>query len=1523
MPLRGRGIGTFDTLPARPSERDGSGVRVQEVVCRYQPTLFLLALLACGQWAAAGGNGTAADRPGGAGDGEPPALFSPLTVAAAAAELPTGAPPRPPLDATPRPRPVHVDVPLLEAVRAAVSASGAVPVRLNLFDDLDVDAAFERTADTRFGYSLSGHIAGDPLGSVTLVVNGGLVAAAVHSKAGAFVIGSRNGAVHTVEEMVDDLPLAADEAMEAAGLQGAVAAIPTTGARGEDDGSEIDLLVLFTNAALRAEGSLPRMRAAIDFAVAYANDAFRASGVNLRMNLVAAVPVGYREFDDPGIGGLHRQSADRWRLQDTTDEHLVEAHVLRDRYAADIVHLVVRQDGGGAAINSLQTAASDPSAWGFGVSNSVRSGWALVHASGRLMGVRPDRYVDRSPRSGYPAYAHGYVNQRGLQPGAPEASRWRTIMSSYGQCNDQRLSCRWLPRYSNPHQSYPPEGGDPLGVPGDTATDALDGPANAARRMNETRHLVAAYRQSADRCRYRLSASRVELPPAGGTFSVAADTAPDCPWSARSHDDFLSVAPGDGAGAGAVSYSVEPNPGPARVGYVIVAGETLSVFQSGGREPASVCGRTPPVRDAIVAAARKDCGDVSEFDLLEVVDLDLVHRGIAALDGADFSGLRYLGRLDLSANALRALSPDAFADLLNLTELSLERTGLTSVPVAIRGIRTLRRLSLSGNAFTTLRADAFAGLSRLRRLNLSASGLAALPAGVLADLKGLRYLDLGRNRLTDIRKETLSGPELLAGLDLGDNPLGELREDAFANLQRILDLNLSDTQLKAIAPRTFAIESLSGLILTNNGISDLSGVEFPPQGVGSLFLRNNALRRLPAGLFAGFRSHIGGRDNLNVDLTDNPGTPFPIHLELARTDASPTTPGTATVVVRVREAAPWTMTVRVTATGGASFARDVTVPIGRLESEPFTVADNGIALLRFGSPPPIPGTYKGMEIALGEPLRLFPFKDLDLKIRGMPFQLDLAAVFDAAEVGTLFTATSSQPGVAEVAVAEGTLIVTPLAEGRVTVTLTSRSPSGATTRHRFGVTVADRDGSLESANLMPVGPPLAGTLLNGLDVDVYRIDLPGDATVDVRTSGPTDTRGLLLDSAGTFVASDDNGGPGGRNFRIVRALPAGIHYLAVSGAGGSYAVGARLAEALDQGDTAASSALLTLFASEQLARVSPSILLGTAGRISSPGADADVFRLDVPGDRTDFTVRSTGGTALHARLVDASLTELAADDRGGDIRIARQLDAGIYYLRIGGHETGNYRVLASGDGARCPDEPVGDFGDSPESSVLLPVGGAPRAGTLAGGTDVDVYRLDLTGTAGVEVRTSGATATRGELFDASGASIASDEGSGPGGHNFSIREQLRAGIYYLTVTGAPGSYAVDARLTGRLDQGAAPAAAALLPLFTERELAPVAPRILLAAAGRIWPTAADVDVFRLDVPDDDTRVTVRTSGGTALRGRLVDASLTEVAADRQGDDIRIETQLGAGIYYLSVTGHTTGNYRVLASTDSPPAACRR
>ena len=221
-----------------------------------------------------------------------------------------------------------------------------------------------------------------------------------------------------------------------------------------------------------------------------------------------------------------------------------------------------------------------------------------------------------------------------------------------------------------------------------------------------------------------------------------------------------------------------------------------------------------------------------------------------------------------------------------------------------------------------------------------------------------------------------------------------------------------------------------------------------------------------------------------------------------------------------------------------------------------------------------------------------------------------------------------------------------------------------------------------------------------------------------------------------------------------------------------------------------------------------------------------------------------------------------------------------------------------------------DHGDGPRTATVLEIGSAV-AGTVSDG-DVDVFRFDLVGQAGVVIRTSGPGNTSGELTDSAGMSLATDEDSGAG-DNFSIGQDLAGGIYYVHVSGS-GDYAVDVRVGGdRQDlHGDTLESATLLRLLSEAELAAVNPQALLMTSGRIGPTADDVDVFRVDVPHDGTDVVMRGAGGADVNGSLVDSSDMAVASDSGTGNFRIATTLAAGIYYLKVTAAAPGAYRVLA-----------
>ncbi|MDE2905004.1 MAG: hypothetical protein OXQ28_02865, partial [Acidobacteriota bacterium] len=388
--------------------------------------------------------------------------------------------------------------------------------------------------------------------------------------------------------------------------------------------------------------------------------------------------------------------------------------------------------------------------------------------------------------------------------------------------------------------------------------------------------------------------------------------------------------------------------------------------------------------------------------------------------------------------------------------------------------------------------------------------------------------------------------------------------------------------------------------------------------------------------------------------------------------------------------------------------------------------------------------------------------------------------------------------------------------------------------------VDDDHGTGLAATLLPIGHPLAGRLSGAGDVDAFRIDLAGAARVEVRTSGPTDTRGRLLDADGLLRAEDGDSGPGGHNFKIAVALEPGVHYVEVRGAAGHYSVVAVLADSVDHGDTAAASTALAFPDEWARGDRAQDILLGASGRIWPTVSDVDVFRLDVPFEDSVF-VRSSGNKSLRASLVDSSLSDVVRSeirtDRHGNIRTGEVLDAGTYYVVVGGDEVGAYRLLAQRFlGPRpyssCTEPSLAtprDGGNSPESSTLLVLGGSPAAGDIADDADVDMFRLDVHGRAQVEVRASGGTPTRGELYDADGALVASDEGGGPGGRSFRIERELATGVYYVAVRGASGArggYAVSARAGAAFDHPDVPRNATLLRLHDVLDLARATPDML-------------------------------------------------------------------------------------------------
>ena len=883
----------------------------------------------------------------------------------------------PTADATPRTlrsRLVRIDFGRLDAARAVAeqSAGDRPPLTLNLFDDAVFVGRIEWSAQTESGYVLSGHLDGEPFGTVTLVVNGAVVAGTVRTLQGTWRIRSAGAGLHLIRQVdLSTLPPEGEPLIPTVRDAGAAPVLDSgpgfvqgfvpaaSGMHADalstseddsvtDDGSVIDVMVLYTPAARRAEGSRAEMEALIDLLAAETNQAYANSGVVQRINLVHQEEAALIESGDIEI--------DLERLTDPLDGHIDGIHPLRDAYAADIVHLVFKPGewcGLGWDPMVEREFRWDPSARAFSISGFSCGAPVFALTVGWNMGLHIDRYAQKRFNgfifNTYP-YSHGYVNQRAFDVGAPESSRWRTVMAFPTQCTDAGFRCTRLFRFSNPDQTYR---GDPSGVPGDDPSDAVEGPADARRALNETRSVVANFRSSHDRiaCKPALSPERQFVPAGGGTFEVAVAIRHDCAWSAVPQAEFVSVTRGaSGTGSGLVEYQVAGNAGPARPGWITIASERFLIEQVGPNNE-GICDRTARVRQAILKAVSVDhCWQVTSDHLSAVEELafrwdrELYDRPISALLPGDFAGLSGLRALDLSENELTTLPEGIFADLASLQNLNFTSNNLATLPGTI-----------------------FAGLSNLEWLYLDFNELTTLPDGIFADLPSLHTLAFGYNDLTALPEAVFAGLAALKSLAIGNNPLSALPEGIFRGLSKLQQLSMQRYPQSSLPEQIFAdLSGLEVLDLRYTGLTALPpGILVDLTALEALRLTGSKLTALPAGIFSGL-------SNLRqVELDDNPGTPFTLTLQLVRKQQTST--GGA-VAVEVAEGAPFSMTLSLSATGGTLSASSATVGTGRTASPNVTVTrEESAVTVRPGEAPPIPpgdcvwrpNCFTGIRLAVG------------------------------------------------------------------------------------------------------------------------------------------------------------------------------------------------------------------------------------------------------------------------------------------------------------------------------------------------------------------------------------------------------------------------------------------------------------------------------------------------------------------------------------------------------------------------------
>jgi hypothetical protein len=163
-----------------------------------------------------------------------------------------------------------------------------------------------------------------------------------------------------------------------------------------------------------------------------------------------------------------------------------------------------------------------------------------------------------------------------------------------------------------------------------------------------------------------------------------------------------------------------------------------------------VCQRSSAVRQAIELELKKDCTQIDESELKEIVQLDLMRKNIDSLKPDDFKGMSSLDTLLLSENNLSDLPAGLFSDLGALTYLNLNYNEFAILTdgmfVGLNRLKELR-LSMGTQYFTPAMApmqiapQAFSGLPSLKVLRMTHNRVLGLPDRLFASLSNLEVVD--------------------------------------------------------------------------------------------------------------------------------------------------------------------------------------------------------------------------------------------------------------------------------------------------------------------------------------------------------------------------------------------------------------------------------------------------------------------------------------------------------------------------------------------------------------------------------------------------------------------------------------------------------------------------------------------------------------------------------------------------------------------------------------------------------------
>jgi hypothetical protein len=430
-----------------------------------------------------------------------------------------------------RSRFVDVDADLL-GVPGRAGPTPAGPILIELFDGLTYAAERDRSLSGPRGSLIwRGHLEGVEDGRVTLVALGDVVVGTIRLPHALYKLRYAGGGRHAVEEIdFEALPVEAEPLSEEAFSGGAPQASEEPLPELDDDGSIVDVLVVYTPDARSQEGGTAAIEALSILAVDETNQAYANSAIGAQLRLVHTAEVSYVES-----GSI---STDLSRLRSRTDGYMDEVHGWRDTHAADVVALINANGGGYCGIAYVMTNLSnsfESNAFSVTLRTCATGNYTFGHEIGHNMGSTHDR--DNSGSALY-EYSHGFQD-----PG----DVFRTVMA-YNCPN----GCPRRQHFSNPDAYFQ---GLPTGIDHDLDPNNS---ADNARSINNARYTIA---------NWRVSGEAPTEPPAGPSNFVAtatSDTGISLSWNDASDNEsgFELERSTDGA-----PYAPVASPGPNVTSY--------------------------------------------------------------------------------------------------------------------------------------------------------------------------------------------------------------------------------------------------------------------------------------------------------------------------------------------------------------------------------------------------------------------------------------------------------------------------------------------------------------------------------------------------------------------------------------------------------------------------------------------------------------------------------------------------------------------------------------------------------------------------------------------------------------------------------------------------------------------------------------------------------------------------------------------------------------------------------------------